>query len=75
MCDKSFISFHDFSPRATFLYVSPSVYDILGFKPEEMIGTSTYDYVWPPDWEVGSRLHREIIGFDKVAVLTIVRYG
>ncbi|MBC8079364.1 MAG: PAS domain S-box protein, partial [Gorillibacterium sp.] len=33
----------------TYIYTSPACYSILGFKPEEMIGTSAYDYCHPDD--------------------------
>ncbi|WP_090911036.1 PAS domain S-box protein [Paenibacillus sp. cl141a] len=33
----------------TFLYCSPSCYALLGYRPEEMLGTSTFDYVYAED--------------------------
>ncbi|WP_054401771.1 PAS domain-containing protein [Paenibacillus solani] len=34
---------------STFLYCSPSCFTLLGYHPEEMIGTSAFDYVYPED--------------------------
>lgn len=33
----------------TYSYASPSIYDMLGFEPEEMMGKMTYDFVHPED--------------------------
>lgn len=38
-------------PDGTFTFVSPSVRDILGFKPEELSGTSPYQLFHPEDLE------------------------
>lgn len=43
------ISRHAADERFTYLYVSPSSYTLLGYDPEEMIGTSAYDYFHPED--------------------------
>ena len=34
---------------AKFLYVSPQSFDILGYTPEELIGSSSLDYIYPGD--------------------------
>lgn len=34
---------------STFLYCSPSCYTLLGYHPEEMVGTSLFDYVYAED--------------------------
>ncbi|GAE05250.1 PAS domain-containing protein [Paenibacillus sp. JCM 10914] len=33
----------------TFLYCSPSSYALLGYRPEELVGTSAFDYVYAED--------------------------
>ena len=38
-----------FSPNPTYTYVNPSVEGILGYKPEELIGRSTWEYIHPDD--------------------------
>jgi PAS domain S-box-containing protein len=35
--------------EANFTYVSPRIYDVLGYKPEEVIGTSGYDLMPPAE--------------------------
>lgn len=37
--------------EGVFRYVSPQVFDILGYKPEELIGRSGFDHVHPDDME------------------------
>ncbi|XAM00968.1 PAS domain S-box protein [Phycisphaeraceae bacterium D3-23] len=37
--------------EAIFTYVSPSVHALLGYAPEEMVGTDAYDYFHPDDVE------------------------
>ncbi len=37
------------APDGTYLYVSPSSYDLLGYTPEEMIGKNPYDLFHPED--------------------------
>lgn len=34
---------------AVFLYCSPACYKLLGYQPEELEGTSAFDYVYPED--------------------------
>lgn len=46
---KTFICYHD--PSGNFLFVSNSSKTILGFDPEELIGTNSYDYIHPKDQE------------------------
>ena len=49
------------SPENTFLYVSPSVERVLGYEPEELIGTVISDLVHPEDLEgYGNALVEEI---------------
>ena len=45
-----------YSPEGVFRYLSPSVSELLGYAPEEMIGRTTYDIVLPEDHE---RIARE----------------
>jgi diguanylate cyclase (GGDEF)-like protein/PAS domain S-box-containing protein len=36
-------------PTGTVLYVTPSVEEVLGYKPEEIIGTNGYDFIRPAE--------------------------
>ena len=46
------ISLVTFDLKATYLYVSPSVKQVLGFEPSDMIGKSFFDFVHPDDKKV-----------------------
>ncbi|RCX17371.1 PAS domain S-box-containing protein [Fontibacillus phaseoli] len=43
------ISRHAADEDNTYLYVSPSSLSLLGYEPEEMIGSSAFDYLHPED--------------------------
>lgn len=47
-------------PDGTYEYISPSVEQILGYKPEELIGTNPYDLFHPQDLErIKNKLNKE----------------
>ncbi|KAF9366730.1 hypothetical protein BGX34_009570 [Mortierella sp. NVP85] len=70
----NFISFHDLSPEARILWASPTVYDALGYEPEELAGKCGYDLVYPEDCSEGKEFHKESFIHDLVASQLIVRY-
>ncbi|KAK3825267.1 MAG: hypothetical protein J3Q66DRAFT_436381 [Benniella sp.] len=70
----NFISFHDLSPEARILWASPTVYDALGYEPEELAGKCGYDLVYPEDYSEGKEFHKESFIHDLVASQLIVRY-
>ncbi len=43
------ITLHDFNLQATFTYISPSIKDISGYEPEELIGKSPFEFIHPND--------------------------
>jgi len=43
------ITLHDFNLQATFTYISPSIKDIIGYEPEELIGKSPFEFIHPDD--------------------------
>jgi len=43
------ITLHDFNLQATFTYISPSIKDISGYEPEELIGKSPFEVIHPDD--------------------------
>ncbi|MEQ8190196.1 MAG: PAS domain S-box protein [Candidatus Eremiobacterota bacterium] len=57
------------TPEGIFLYVSPSCHTLLGYNPDEMIGTSTYDYVHPEDIHKVSLSHITIL--EKPVIYTV----
>ncbi|KAG0237539.1 hypothetical protein B0O80DRAFT_289164 [Mortierella sp. GBAus27b] len=69
----NFITFNDLTPEARFLWVSPSTHDILGYDPEELLGTCGYNIVYPDDYAETKDFQREYIMSDLVASQIIVR--
>ncbi len=51
--------------KGRFLYVSPQVYNILGYTPEELINTSGYTLMHPDDIEGIKRITQEAIAKGK----------
>jgi PAS domain S-box-containing protein len=45
----------------TIRYVSPAVENMLGYLPQELIGTKVFDYVHPDDFERGSGAQTETL--------------
>ncbi|KAF9938397.1 hypothetical protein BGZ67_000239 [Mortierella alpina] len=70
----NFISFHDLTPRATYLWLSPSVEDCLGYTPEELVDTSPYDLLIKDDIRYTLSAHTENILNDMVATQITNRY-
>ncbi|WP_309641134.1 PAS domain S-box protein [Flavobacterium sp.] len=54
------------SPDCEYIYVSPSSEKILGYMPEELIGTSTFSLMHPEDLDrVKSGIHKSVLRGDK----------
>ncbi|KAF9572148.1 hypothetical protein EC968_010234 [Mortierella alpina] len=70
----NFISFNDLTPRGNYLWISPSVEDVLGYTPEELIDTSPYDLVIKDDIPTTQANHAEGMLNDMVASQATVRY-
>ncbi|KAF8937279.1 hypothetical protein EDD21DRAFT_389774 [Dissophora ornata] len=71
---NNYISFHDLSPEARFLWASPSIYDVIGYTPEELVGTVPYDIIFQDDHSNSRSVHKENLMNDLVASQTTVRY-
>lgn len=61
---------HDLTPSATVLFASASIEDVLGYEPEEVVGSSCFDYFHPDELPFARDKHGESIQFDNAAVLT-----
>ncbi|KAF9995299.1 hypothetical protein BGZ65_009044, partial [Modicella reniformis] len=70
----SFITFHDLTPAAHFLWASPSAYDVLGYEPEDLLGRSAYEIVYPDDKGETGTAHKENLINDLVATQLVLRY-
>jgi PAS domain S-box-containing protein len=53
-----------FEDNGTVRYMSPTVERILGYKPEELVGTSAFNLVHPEDGELASRSFAEALEND-----------
>ncbi|KAI8994157.1 hypothetical protein BD414DRAFT_411616 [Trametes punicea] len=69
----SFIGIVDFTENANWVYCSESVYDLLGFEPHELIGTSSLNLVHPDEFSEVKELHYTTISQDQAAVLAYLR--
>jgi hypothetical protein len=49
------------TPDGIYLYVSPACYTLLGYKPEEMIGHSAYEFLHPDDVVVLAQNQQNIL--------------
>lgn len=60
---KDLVCIHNMD--GTYLYVSPSIEDLTGFKPEELLGKSPYEFFHPDDIEYINQDHQEIVNQNK----------
>lgn len=60
-----------YSPEGVFSYLSPSVSELLGYSPEEMIGRTPYDFMVPDDH---ARVAREFRQAAKTRLPLTVEY-
>jgi PAS domain S-box-containing protein len=61
MTDSAYDLISKHSEVGDYLYVSPSCRKLLGYRPEEMIGRSAYDFFHPEDLSAIRRSHRTVI--------------
>jgi two-component system, sporulation sensor kinase A len=54
-------------------YASPSVYTILGYRPNEMIGKDPYSFIHPDDIPLVNKLHLKLINGEETGVLVTYR--
>ncbi|KAI8348907.1 hypothetical protein B0O80DRAFT_501620 [Mortierella sp. GBAus27b] len=70
----SFIIFGSISQEGQILWVSPSVYDILGYEPVELIGRPGYNIVCPDDQADLRDFRKEYFVNDLVASQIVIRF-
>ncbi len=69
---QEFVCLHE--PDGTYVWVSPSVKDLLGYEPDELIGQNPYAYFHPDDVEhIREHAHRPVLGEAPMEGVT-VRY-
>ncbi|KIK69812.1 hypothetical protein GYMLUDRAFT_187197 [Collybiopsis luxurians FD-317 M1] len=69
----SFIGIVDFSQEARWLYMTPSVTDLLGYEPHELRGRPSLELVHPDETARVRKLHYDTIRQDKAACLVYLR--
>jgi PAS domain S-box-containing protein len=50
-----------FEEDGTVRYMSPSVERVLGYRPEELVGTSAFNHIYPEEVELASRSFAEVL--------------
>ncbi|WP_052714179.1 PAS domain S-box protein [Paenibacillus dauci] len=64
------ISRHSLDERSTYLDVSPSCVELMGYRPDELLGTSGFSYVHPDDVEqLVNQIQSELIDNHSVTVV------
>ncbi|OZJ02201.1 hypothetical protein BZG36_04751 [Bifiguratus adelaidae] len=71
--DLTFISFHDLTPAGTYLFLSESITDVLGWAPEELVGVSPYTLFHPHDLKAVQQVHLAALHQNIVGNLVYVR--
>lgn len=62
------LSRHDL--QGTYTYVSPAVRELLGYEPEEVVGTSAYSYFHPRDLPAVTDSHRAVLWEEPTQTVT-----
>ncbi|KAI7823385.1 hypothetical protein BC939DRAFT_493125 [Gamsiella multidivaricata] len=70
----NYISLHDISPEGRFVWVSESIFDVLGYTPEEIVGRPVYEFIYSEDIAASKTVHKENVMNDLVASQVILRY-
>jgi PAS domain S-box-containing protein len=65
--------FFRLAPDATFLAVSRTIKDLLGYEPQEMIGRSCYDFLHAEDLADARRKHDELLSSGRTAATLRLR--
>lgn len=62
------ITRHD--PHGLFLYASPACFTILGYEPEELVGSSIFDFIHQDDQEFVLKAHVKILSEPKTRTMS-----
>ncbi|KAK0643475.1 hypothetical protein B0T16DRAFT_459615 [Cercophora newfieldiana] len=71
--DLTFMTIHNLTPDANILFASESVFDILGYHPDEVLNKSCFDYFHPDEVPLARSVHSRGVRLDKAAVLHYAR--
>ncbi|KAF9337404.1 hypothetical protein BG006_004839 [Podila minutissima] len=70
----NFISFHDLTPEAHFLWASSSITTCLGYEPEEIVDTPAYTVIHPDDISYVKVSHQENMMNEMVGTQIALRF-
>ncbi|TVY49470.1 hypothetical protein LOCC1_G000565 [Lachnellula occidentalis] len=71
--ETTFMTIHNLTPNANILFASESIADILGYRPDEVIGRSCFEYFHPDEIPFARGIHSRGVQLDKAAVLHYAR--
>ncbi|KAF2663399.1 hypothetical protein BT63DRAFT_126233 [Microthyrium microscopicum] len=66
----TFITIHDLSAEAIILYSSDSIVDVLGYTPDEVVNSSTWEFFKGAELDGAKKVHGRSLEMDKASVLT-----
>ena len=69
---KDLVCIHNLEGK--YLYVSPSIEELTGFKPDELLGRSPYDFFHPDDLEMIRKCHEDIINNSQTGTYLSYRF-
>ncbi|KAK0630660.1 hypothetical protein B0T17DRAFT_486908 [Bombardia bombarda] len=71
--DQTFMTIHNLTPDANILFASDSIFDILGYQPDEVQGKSCFNFFHLEEVPFARSIHRRGVLLDKAAVLHYAR--
>ncbi|QPC76424.1 hypothetical protein HYE68_007176 [Fusarium pseudograminearum] len=71
--EHTFLTIHNLHPDANILYASDSIFEILGYSPQEVLGRSAFEYFHPEEIPYARSVHSRGVLLDKAAVLHYAR--
>ncbi|KAL0076998.1 hypothetical protein J3Q64DRAFT_1770097 [Phycomyces blakesleeanus] len=71
--EPNYIAIFDNTLNATYIYVSDSVFDVLGFTPEEMLGKGGYSLIHPDELDSAHLIHRANVMNERMSVMLTYR--
>ncbi|KAK3988552.1 hypothetical protein QBC44DRAFT_101507 [Cladorrhinum sp. PSN332] len=71
--DQTFMTIHNLTPDANICFASDSIYDILGYTPDEVKNKSCFDFFHPEEEPFARSIHSRGLLMDKAAVLHYAR--
>lgn len=71
--EQTCITIHNISAECNIVFASDSIFDILGWTPDEVLGLSCFDFFHPDEVPFARKVHTRGLQLDKAAVLHYAR--